>query len=253
MKITNLKTVVWCSLVVVILLNIPIARGWYNASLVYRRDFDGTSTLVTSVNGSGITDIDGNANFEGLYAVPYFNQDAYIYYNSDTDLVNANETNELCLYDSLNNRTDCPNIPNGLISYWTMDEANGDLYDFISDCNNTAFVNQGNLEYRKEGVGYYSLNATADTIIQIESCLPVDVFSDNNDFTISFWFYVDRDWIDNGIMEVARDSDFGWYRENTGDKLYFYWKDTTPTTTSALAGASALLVTKRIQAIQRTR
>lgn len=96
---------------------------WWNASLTYRRAINGSnSNLLLPVNRSdnlaADSDVDDDGEKEVIYGV---SNNAYVYYNDDTDTANANDTTEFCLLDSLNNVSDCPNIPTNQVGYFPFD------------------------------------------------------------------------------------------------------------------------------------
>ncbi|MFW6233690.1 MAG: hypothetical protein ACOC3Z_03440, partial [Nanoarchaeota archaeon] len=113
--------------------------SWWNSSFLYKRNITNASTnLLLPLNCSGGTsctsDIDGDGNNEVLYGVPS-GSSASVYYNNDTDSVVANDTTETCIIDTENNRSSCPNPPEGLVAHYSLNK--DDAKDYIGNNDGT--------------------------------------------------------------------------------------------------------------------
>jgi len=121
--------------------NLYLLDPWWNSSFTYKRNItNSSSNLLLPLNCSGGTsctsDIDGDGNNEVLYGVPS-GSSASVYYNNDTDAVTANNTTETCIIDTLNNRSSCPNPPEGLVAHYALDRSSGDVKDYIGGNDGT--------------------------------------------------------------------------------------------------------------------
>lgn len=108
----------------------------------YRRSTINTSASNQMVYPFVDEDPDGNGRLS-----TYYGQNGSIHYNKDSDFVFTNTTAQRCGFatkvnGSQNLADKCPASasPNGLISYWTLDEQTGDAIDFVSGYNGTVSV-----------------------------------------------------------------------------------------------------------------
>ncbi|MFW6172935.1 MAG: LamG domain-containing protein, partial [Elusimicrobiota bacterium] len=110
-----------------------------------------------------------------------------VYTYEDTENNNfsvANDTTELCWFNTQTEKSYCSNPPKELISYWTLDTSG--TYDYISENHGTRY---GEVTYDVEGKvnDSYEFDGSNDYIeIEDEDSLDMD-----SEVTISAWVYAD--------------------------------------------------------------
>lgn len=110
----------------------------------------------------------------------------YLYNSTDTnERAVANDTTEYCFFDSITFAKDCPTPPTNLVSYWTLDDASGNIWDAISGHNGTV-----------SGTPVYSQTGKINDGIVFDGTTDFFTIADHDDldfgvgddFTITLWF-----------------------------------------------------------------
>lgn len=194
--------------------------AWWNTSLSNRRAINGTnSNLLLPVNRSGHLSADSDVDDDGEAEVIYgISNDGYIYYNDDTDTYNANTTSDLCLFDTLNNRSQCANMPTSQVAYFPFDfnrTGIGSLANKITLAGSTA---SGTLSHPAGVINgsYDSSDVNGGEHYKITSDTDLDFGT--GDFAIALWVKIGANC--NGGCWVFTMGDYLWF--NVDEALEFY-------------------------------
>ncbi|MHA1874044.1 MAG: LamG domain-containing protein [Candidatus Heimdallarchaeaceae archaeon] len=188
--------------------------AWWNNSYSYRRNTTNTTNndiIYPFIN----EDPDGDSSVS-----TYYGQKGAIYYNNDGDFAFANDTDQRCGFatkidGSVTKVDECSSIGGGLVSYWTLDESSGVVWDPISDNNGTAQNFEGD-EYGATGIvaNAYDLNNHDDNIRITD-----DATLNTGNMTLIMWIYP-TEW-------YSGDSSFLVHRL-TGNQIYYMVRDNSP-------------------------
>src|SRR6056297_932617 len=161
------------------------------------------------INPFNTTDLNSDGTDEWFYAYINGSSPGNLNYTNDTDFSMSDGS---CVFNTKSGGSSCSTEPDGLVSYYSLDESSGDAIDYISGNDGTpnGGVTQG---VTGQVNGAYSFDGSNDYI---------NIGNLQNDiFTWSVWFNTDT--YTTGQRLIAR-----WIGPNHGDAILDFDENNYP-------------------------